>query len=216
MEAQQKYKKEQKQKTLLQFLNEKKQALSKTDKSKKATIDKAIMPLVNLINKSKFFYTTSSCSGRVILMKESGKKQPNAILFSSHEKLNEKIIIEQLKKIESENKNAIPIYFKYEPPILHVITFDSDYAAKLVETARQSGFKKSGFYYGKRQFPIIEIRGSEEIILPIFLKVSLIDKKYIKILVKETNKKIWQSRQKLERLMKNLKLLLNQEAKIRN
>ncbi|MBW2966012.1 hypothetical protein KY342_02835, partial [Candidatus Woesearchaeota archaeon] len=52
----------------MQFENQKKTFLKKIDKSKKGGIDKEIIPLVNKINNSRNYYTTSSCSGRIVLL----------------------------------------------------------------------------------------------------------------------------------------------------
>ena len=71
------------------FESNKKTILSKIDKSKKGEIDKPIKKLIILINKSKNYYTTSSCSGRIVLLaKKSGEKKGSKWLFSSHKKIN--------------------------------------------------------------------------------------------------------------------------------
>ncbi len=67
----------------MNFEKEKKDCLSKIDKSKKGSIDKKIKELVDLINSLKDYYTTSSCSGRILLIKrpKSGKKCDVDFLF---------------------------------------------------------------------------------------------------------------------------------------
>jgi len=186
------------------FLNQKKQALSKKDKSSKKGIDEKAREIIGAINKKDFMFTTSSCSGRVILIKEKGKKQRRAIIKDWHNKLSLNDLFKELEKLKSKTNKEV-IYFKFEPPIYHVICFNSDIAARLVNIARQTGFKKSGFYYGKRGFPIAEIRGSEEISLPIFYKKVLVDKAYLSLLVKETNKKFQQIWKKQNRLLREIK-----------
>ena len=51
------------------FSKLKEHSLSKIDKSKKNSIDKNIKSLINIINKSDDYYTTSSCSGRIVLLR---------------------------------------------------------------------------------------------------------------------------------------------------
>jgi tRNA wybutosine-synthesizing protein 3 len=194
-------------KPVKKFLNQKKQALSKNDKSAKKSIDEKAREVVEAINKSAFMFTTSSCSGRAILMKETGKKQRQAIIKAWHERLNKNELLEELKKLKNLSTNTSSIYFKFEPPIYHVICFDCDIAATLVNTARQVGFKKSGFYYGKRSFPIAELRGSEEISLPIFHEKILVDEKYLSLLAREVNKKFLQVWKKQRRLVAAIKKL---------
>lgn len=46
----------------------KKQCLKKLDLSKKGSVDEGITHVVSLINSREEFFTTSSCSGRTILI----------------------------------------------------------------------------------------------------------------------------------------------------
>lgn len=50
------------------FSQWKKQCLNKLDQSKKGSVDEDIEHVVSLINGREEFFTTSSCSGRVILI----------------------------------------------------------------------------------------------------------------------------------------------------
>ena len=72
------------------FKKLKKDFLSKKDKSKAGKIDKDIKKLVDMINSFSNYYTTSSCSGRIILLTipKSGKKNEVKWLFTSHNKIN--------------------------------------------------------------------------------------------------------------------------------
>jgi len=57
------------------FLKQKSDFLKKIDKSKKKTIDKEIIPLIKSINKKPNYYTTSSCSGRIVVLKKGLQKK---------------------------------------------------------------------------------------------------------------------------------------------
>ncbi|MEM1577551.1 MAG: hypothetical protein QXM27_00840 [Candidatus Pacearchaeota archaeon] len=186
------------------FLNEKKQALGKKDKSSKGKIDKKIKDLINLINSNPFLYTTSSCSGRILIMKEKGKKERKVILKSWHDKIEVRDLVNFLKKIREKDI----IYFKFEPFILHIISFDYDLAAKIVSLARNIGFKRSGFYYGKRRWAIIEIRGNDILAVPIYKNKILIDEKNLEIIINETNKKIDRNYEKIKKFKEKIKSLL--------
>ena len=59
-----------------EFLQRKKDILSKEDKSSKGDWDKRIIELCDKINSSEKYYTTSSCSGRVIVMLDQEEKGP--------------------------------------------------------------------------------------------------------------------------------------------
>src|SRR3989344_8665645 len=71
------------------FDNEKKTYLAKADKSKKGGIDEKVVPLLEAINASPDYYTTSSCSGRAYLWKGTGKKSETQWLKVSHDLIDE-------------------------------------------------------------------------------------------------------------------------------
>ena len=56
--------------TLDVFNKQKEQTLSSVDLSRKGSIDEHIVELVDFINTSKEYFTTSSCSGRTIIFEE--------------------------------------------------------------------------------------------------------------------------------------------------
>jgi tRNA wybutosine-synthesizing protein 3 len=185
----------------MSFINEKRQFLSKPDKSSIKRIDKAILPLVKKINSNPAYYTTSSCSGRIILMKETGKKQENVFLFRSHEKVNFKEIKQALDSAARKSKGTI--YIKHEPCIMHVACRNFDSAIKLVNTARNSGWKKSGIISRRN---IIETLSTETLAAPAADKGKIItNDDYLKTLINECNKKLKQTKNKIKNLTISLK-----------
>ncbi|KAK7869970.1 hypothetical protein R5R35_013740 [Gryllus longicercus] len=113
--------------TASEFCNIKKQVLQSVDFSRKGSIDDAILNLVEEINDREEFFTTSSCSGRVILYCESSQKQKHLCqwLFVSHDPITEEALIKELDPLRGD------IILKFEPLILHVQCFSLDYAKKL-------------------------------------------------------------------------------------
>jgi tRNA wybutosine-synthesizing protein 3 len=181
----------------MQFENQKKTFLKKLDKSKKGEIDKPIKPLIKLINKSKDYYTTSSCSGRIVLLAESGKKKGSKWLLSTHKKTNLKQIKKALKTLHKQD-----IYFRFEPLILHVASNSIENAQKLVNKARNLGFKRTGIQSTKNKI-VIEV-ASTEILNTIIAKNKklLINDNYLKILIQEANKKTQQNNKKIKKFEK--------------
>ena len=57
----------------MEFQQQKTKQLSKSDKSNIGKWDSKIKCLCNKINKKRDYYTTSSCAGRVVLLKASDK-----------------------------------------------------------------------------------------------------------------------------------------------
>ena len=90
------------------FLQRKEAVLSKLDKSSIGGWDKPIQGLCDKVNKSSEFYTTSSCSGRVLIMIEQEKKAKGLFLETSHDLISFDWIKKALIKIEkSGNKELI-------------------------------------------------------------------------------------------------------------
>ena len=189
----------------MSFAHEKLQFLKKPDKSGIKGIDREIMPLVNLINSKEEYFTTSSCSGRIILMPETGKKQENVFLFVSHKAVSVKDIKDILESSEKSLTSPSPVYIKHEPCILHVACKSLDSAIKLVSKARQSGWKKSGIIGIKPDKVMCELVSTEILAAPIADKGKvIIDNNYLKIAAKECNKKLAQTRNKIKQLEKEL------------
>ena len=125
------------------FQNQKKDFLIKKDKSKKGSIDKEIKELVDKINSLENYYTTSSCSGRILIitMPKSGKKQDTKWLFSSHNKISFNGIEKVLNSIKNVKED---VWFRAEPAIMHIAADTLENAVKLLNIARSIGFRRSG------------------------------------------------------------------------
>jgi len=180
-----------------QFALEKQNALTKTDKSHEQKWDKKIVALCNKINESPNYFTTSSCAGRITLIKNSSKKVPNIFLYKTHTKTKKEEI---QKPINTENQT---IYFRQEPCALHVACKSLEDAINLLKLAKQAGWKRSGIFSSNKSKFICELTSTEWIVAPLVINNELlVDKKYIEILVEEANIKLEKTWEKIERLEK--------------
>lgn len=157
------------------------------DKSPQGYIDSDIVQLLKNINSNKDYETTSSCSGRIVLL-NSQKKRESRWLFKSHEPVTVKQIMEALEKAEGK------VWFMQEPLILHVKCKTLESADKLLSIANKCGLKKSGITSLKNL--MVEIKGTERI-ETVLEKPS---KEYIKLLVEEANRKLLQTKEKIKKL----------------
>src|SRR3989338_8550527 len=184
------------------FLRRKTSVLSKIDKSFIGKWDEKIIPLCNKINSSPNYYTTSSCAGRIVLMISQNKKAHNLFLKISHELISFNWLKNNLNKI----KNKF-VKFKCEPPILHVVCRNLESASLLLEKAKISGMKHSGIHCLGRNITL-EIHGDDRLEFPIFNKNKiLVDDDFLKLVAKESNKKLkksWKIIKKLENSLNNL------------
>lgn len=206
------------------FLQRKKAVLSKQDKSSKGSWDEKIKFLCEKINKMEDYYTTSSCSGRIVLMIEQDKKAEGLFLKVWHEEINFEELKKELEKICSQVRNlsaSIPhpsdpdkgnkksntarfenIKFKQEPCVLHVACRNLEDAFYILNKAKKVGWKRSGIISEGRRF-IVEIVSTEKLEFPIIVNGKLIvDDNFLKIIIKKSNenlKKSWEKIGKLEK-----------------
>ena len=188
----------------MSFTKQKTDFLSKKDKSRKGSIDIKIKKLVNKINSLDDFYTTSSCAGRILLLAipKSNKKNEVKYLFCSHEKTSYKEINSILKKVKIP-KNIM--WFRVEPVILHVACKNLDNAKKLLNLARNIGFRRSGIISIGKNKIIMELISTEKIDAIAGKNGKLlIDENYFKILIKEGNKKLEKTWEKIDKLHNEL------------
>lgn len=189
-----------------QFLRRKKSILSKSDKSSIGKWDEKIISLCNKINRSENYYTTSSCSGRIVLMVAQEKKSHNLFLWISHDLISFKSLKNNLNKIIKNKKlKKRIIKFKCEPPILHIVCRNLESASSVLEKAKNSGMKHSGIHYIGKEI-IIEVNGDDRLEFPIIYKnKNLVNDNFLKLVVKKSNKKLkksWKIIKTFEKLLK--------------
>ena len=163
----------------------------KEDKSPQGFIDEDVKELLKVLN-NKGYDTSSSCSGRIVLITNSGEKGNAKWLFKSHKKVNGNKIFDLIQ----ENS---PVWFLQEPFILHAKAKDLASAQKLLTIAKNSGLKISGITSIKNCS--IEIRSTERMETLLTKDCS---KKYVSLLVKESNKRLQKTKDKMRRLMESL------------
>lgn len=176
-------------------------ALYKPDFSKKGNVDREIAYLLDKINSLPNYYTTSSCAGRIVLIKipkRVNRKDEAEWLFTSHKKV----------KFEDLPLNKFPketVWFRQESAILHICARSIDTAQELVNNAKFVGFKRTGIMATKKRI-MVEMTSTEHMDVPIAMNGKLIvDKDYIKLLVVEANRKLMRSRAKAKKFYYLLK-----------
>jgi tRNA wybutosine-synthesizing protein 3 len=184
------------------FLKRKQDVLSKLDKSHIGKWDKKIAELCDKINSTDNYYTTSSCSGRIILMIGQEKKGEDLFVFVSHDKVSFDDLKNELDKAIKKNKK---IKFKLEPCILHIACRNLEDAEKLLEKGKLAGWKKSGII-GMKNGITLELNSTEKIEFPIIQnKKILVSDEFLKIVVDEANnklEKVWAKIGKLKGMIK--------------
>lgn len=180
------------------FDTDKQSALGKEDRSQKGSIDEHVVPLCSIINSKADLYTTSSCSGRTVLIRipDSGRKNESEWLYVSHEKADETKI-----RTVFTNPPEDEVWFRYEPFILHVAVKEINSAARLLKTVQSLGIKRSGIIAISEEKIMLEIIGSERIDTIVSKSNQLlVSEDYLNLLISKANKKWEQNMETINRL----------------
>ena len=183
------------------FIAEKEKILSRDDLSKKGKVDDEIKDLVDAINSKEDYCTTSSCAGRITLLERKSSKKIDATwLYSSH---NPALFSE----LNDNLKSSSDVWLMQESCILHIFCRNLDSASLFLQACRNAGFKRTGIVALKNKI-MIETMGNEKV-EALLIKDGdiLVDEKYLKALVDESNSRMLKNRAKMNLLKKEVEKL---------
>uniref|UniRef100_A0A1A8MFP6 tRNA wybutosine-synthesizing protein 3 homolog n=2 Tax=Nothobranchius TaxID=28779 RepID=A0A1A8MFP6_9TELE len=193
------------------FRQWKTQCLNKLDQSKKGSVDRDIEHVVSLLNSCEEFFTTSSCSGRTILIDGAPdssdiQKQNCAWLFVSHHKCTLDDLMSGLRRA---NGDAV---LKFEPAVLHVQCRRLEDAQLVHSVAVNSGFRNSGLTVGKMGKIISAVRSTHGLEVPLTHNGKLlVDHQYVHFLTHTANQKMEENLKRIDRFYQNLQSALSAE-----
>lgn len=200
------------------FSNAKLQRLVHVDLSKKGSVDEALIDIVNLINSLPQYFTTSSCSGRIILFEnhlDEVQKKGCKWLYVTHDPV-------QLEKISEALKDAENIAtLKFEPMVMHIQCQNLESAQKMHQAAVSSGFRNSGITIGTKGKIMMAVRSTHSLEVPLSSEGQvLVSPEYIQFLINNANSKMEENFRRIKRFHKQLQLLstieLNHKSKSLN
>ncbi|XP_040912116.1 tRNA wybutosine-synthesizing protein 3 homolog isoform X1 [Toxotes jaculatrix] len=186
----------------------KKQCLNKLDLSKKGSVDQDIEHVVSLLNSCEEYFTTSSCSGRIILIdgapESSDVQKQNCIwLFVSHQKCTSDDLVSALAK---SSRDAV---LKFEPFVLHVQCRRLEDAQLMHSVAINSGFRNSGLTVSKTGKIITAVRSTHGLEVPLSHEGKLlVEHEYIHFLTHIANQKMEENLRRIHRFYQNLQSAL--------
>ncbi len=176
------------------------------DRSKKGSVDSYLIPLIDEINKHENYYTTSSCSGRIMLFSDNDAiiKKDASWLFVSHNPVS----FEELDSYLVDFPNAVTT-FRMEGMILHVACRSLDDAKKFIIFCQNNGFKHTGLLSLSKRF-IVQVMGVDRFDAPIAVENKLlVSKDYVKFLLDLANKKLEKIHEKIDSLFEAFKKEFN-------
>lgn len=150
-------------------------------------VDVPIVPLLDLLNRHPGIVTTSSCSGRIVLLETDimERKRESAFYRKWHRPVTTDEVWEALLSYSGD-----VLWFKVDPFILHVAFADVSTALDVIRLARASGFKIAGIQACDVSKVHVEIRGIDTMALPVYRGRLLVDRPYVREIVAFANRKM--------------------------
>lgn len=174
--------------------------LEKLERAKRSgEVDEDIIQLLDLINSFDCYVTTSSCSGRIVLIEtpKLGDKLMARFLGKWHRTVSSDEILGSLKNFESN------VWLISDPPILHIACRDLVCARELMRIANDSGFRRCCLISLSR--PTVEVMSFERLEAPLAVNGKIVvSEEYVKILTEFANEKLLRGKEKLERFKAKL------------
>ncbi|XP_046569613.1 tRNA wybutosine-synthesizing protein 3 homolog [Haliotis rubra] len=178
------------------------------DLSRKGSIDAPIAHLVKLINEQSNYFTTSSCSGRILMFEQDTgnrvKKKGCKWLFTSHDVVQPEEVVSSLGSLDGD------AVFKFEPLVLHVQCRSVEDAQSLHACAVASGFRNSGITIGSRGKIITAVRSTHSLEVPLSKDRRLmVSHEYLKFLTDCANSKMQENLTRIKRFHDNVSAMLS-------
>ena len=146
------------------FLDNKKIALKKLANAKKEHLaDEKIIPILDIINQSDNYYTSSSCAGRIVLLEIPviGDKKNAKFLGKWHSTIKKDEILNSVKKAKKGQ-----LWLLAQSPIIHIGCKKNNDADQMIKTAIACGFKHSGYKSLEDKY-VVEVVSTERLDSPI-------------------------------------------------
>ena len=193
------------------FDKQKESCLAGLDLSRKGSIDTPILRLTEFINNDPAMFSLSSCSGRVVLLRESEdltsgvRKSGCDWLLVSHHTID---FESQVSSLLSDRDRAVKgcLVLKFEPFVLHVQCRDLATARRLCCVATGAGFRNSGITVSKNGKTVTAVRSTHGLEVPLTddQGEDLVSQEYVRFVVKKANFKMEENLKRIERFERDL------------
>ena len=170
-------------------------------------VDPDILTILVKLNSCKHIVTTSSCSGRIVLIAAPNPKDKYAgtIVAKWHRPIKFNEFIHAVNS--SKSLGAKFVWVSVQPPILTLYTCSVGCARQIVRATSLAGFKYSCYATSANNFLHVRVIGTTRIDIPLFYKGEKLVNNY-ELIVDLLNEYIYFAKQSLERLKRILATLL--------
>ena len=162
--------------------------------------DKKMVPLCRFVSKTRNYFTSSSCSGRILLLAlDKGEKKKTSAF---HRKWHRKVKFKEVREALDE-KTSYSVLLKQEAFILHIGAGDLKHAEKILSVMAKSGIKRGGIIVAKPGKFIVELQGTQGLAVPVKIENEiLVSDEYLGTLVDIANEKFDKNDAALKRFEK--------------
>ncbi len=191
------------------YLNKKhhSESLQKAINEKK--IDPLMIPISKFVAKTKNYFTTSTCSGRITLMELEldEAKRENAFYRKWHRIVRKKEAWNAIQNYEGK-KN---LWLRQDPFVFVIGTNTTENAKKIFRICQACGIKRYGIHYFEEGKFLIEVFGTQSMSVPVIEKGKImVDEKYVHTLIDFANQKWKRNDSTLKRFCSALRNALPQ------
>lgn len=164
-------------------------------------LDPKIKSIALNLQKKGNCFTSSSCSGRIVLLQQKTEKKGDSYFYRKwHRPVS---LTEAWTAIKTLKKNIL--WFKQEPFILHLCVKNKENAEKVLLAKNKAGIKRGGIITIKPGLWLIELTGTQTISFPVKKnKKLLIQKKGFAEILRTANKKLEKNFEQLKKLGREL------------
>jgi len=169
--------------------------------------DDDIAELIELLNGFDDYFTTSSCSGRVILIciPEIGAKEEAEFIAKWHREVSKDEVLKAMGMWKDPDRE---LWLMSQSPILHVSCVSMEKAKQLLNLAIESGFKYSGIKAITMKRVMVEIMSTERMDVPVGRDgVIFCSEPYLDFIISKANFMLERGKEKLRRFYYGLEEL---------
>ena len=161
-------------------------------------VDVPIIPLLDALNSHPLIVTTSSCSGRVVLLSTDMWERKRESAF--HRKWHRPVSADEVWEGMSTFHGDV-LWLKVDPFIIHVGFGDVRLAMDFLRVVRGAGVKIAGIQWVDEEKAHVEVRGIDHMAVPVVREGHvLVNRAYVRELTRFANVKMVRNAQRLARL----------------
>lgn len=173
------------------------------DRSLKGSVDARALPIIALLNAHADMFTTSSCSGRIVLYGSC-----TGFIYTSHDASDEQDVVNAFNADVGDQS----VDFKMEPFVMHVECRDMKAAQSLLKAAVTSGYRNSGSAFTSSRI-IVMIRSTLKMDIPVIVDGKrIVSEEQLATWNGVANGKMAVNWASMERLEKSLRSMLDAAA----